>query len=156
MNDEEAQLSNHRLPSPYTKRSRWQVGKLCTPTISCTLSPWNKEYAAASACSMNNLQKGVPCQSKQNPSASPDSEHYGIGVSENSKTHLPVAARAAHGGGRGRSGNPAHRQYRKAPFGRASALPKTAPALAPQMERLLWWSWSRFRKCLAKQLHMLD
>jgi len=83
------------------------------PTISCTLSPSNKEYAAASACSMNNLQKGVPCQSKQNPSTSPDSEHYGIGVSENSKTHLPVAARAAHGGGRGRSGNPAHRQYRK-------------------------------------------
>ena len=113
MNDEEAQLSNHRLPSPYTKRSRWQVGKLCTPTISCTLSPSNKEYAAASACSMNNLQKGVPCQSKQNPSTSPDSEHYGIGVSENSKTHLPIAARAAHGGGRGRSGNPAHRQYRK-------------------------------------------
>ena len=44
----------------------------------------------------------------------------------------------------------------KAPFGRASALPKTAPALAPQMERLFWWSWSRFRKCLAKQLHLLD
>jgi len=43
-----------------------------------------------------------------------------------------------------------------APFGRASALPNTAPALAPQMERLLWWSWSRFRKCLAKQLHLLD
>jgi len=42
------------------------------------------------------------------------------------------------------------------PFGRASALPKTAPALAPQMERLFWWSWSRFRKCLAKQLHLLD
>ena len=41
-------------------------------------------------------------------------------------------------------------------FGRAPALPKTAPALAPQMERLLWWSWSRFRKCLAKQLHLLD
>jgi len=44
----------------------------------------------------------------------------------------------------------------EAPFGRAPALPKTAPALAPQMERLLWWSWSRFRKCLAKQLHLLD
>ena len=43
----------------------------------------------------------------------------------------------------------------KALFGRASALPKTAPALAPQMERLLWWSWSRFRKYLAKQLHLL-
>ena len=23
-------------------------------------------------------------------------------------------------------------------------------------ERLLWWSWSRFLKCLAKQLHLLD
>ena len=44
----------------------------------------------------------------------------------------------------------------KAPFGRASVLPKTAPALAPQMKRLFWWSWSRFRKCLAKQLHLLD
>jgi len=41
-------------------------------------------------------------------------------------------------------------------FGRAPALPKIAPALAPQMERLLWWSWSRFRKCLPKQLHLLD
>jgi hypothetical protein len=46
-------------------------------------------------------------------------------------------------------------EYR-APFGRASALSKTAPALAPQMERLLWWSWSHFRKYLAKQLHLLD
>ena len=41
-------------------------------------------------------------------------------------------------------------------FGRAPALPKTAPVLAPQMERLFWWSWSRFRKYLAKQLHLLD
>ena len=41
----------------------------------------------------------------------------------------------------------------KAPFGRVSTLPKTAPALAPQMERLLWWSWSCFVKHLAKQLH---
>jgi len=41
-------------------------------------------------------------------------------------------------------------------YGRVSALPKTAPALALQMERLFWWSWSRFRKCLAKQLHLLD
>ena len=41
-------------------------------------------------------------------------------------------------------------------FGRAPALPKIAPTLAPQMERLLWWSWSRFRKYLAKQLHLLD
>ena len=44
----------------------------------------------------------------------------------------------------------------KALFVRAPPLSKTAPALAPQMERLLWWSWSRFRKCLAKQLHLLD
>ena len=43
----------------------------------------------------------------------------------------------------------------KAPFGRVSALSKTAPALSTQMERFFWWSWSRFRKCLAKQLHLL-
>jgi len=35
-------------------------------------------------------------------------------------------------------------------FGMAPALPKTAPAPAPEVERLLWWSWSRFRKRLAK------
>jgi hypothetical protein len=38
-------------------------------------------------------------------------------------------------------------------FGRAPAPPKTAPAPAPLVERLLWWSWSRFTKRLAKQLH---
>ena len=40
-------------------------------------------------------------------------------------------------------------------FGRALAPPKTAPALAPLVERLLWWNWSRFEKCLAKQLLVL-
>ena len=49
-----------------------------------------------------------------------------------------------------------YQTHSEAPFGRASALPKTAPALTPQMERLFWWSWSRFRKYLAKQLHLLD
>jgi len=53
------------------------------------------------------------------------------------------------------SGNP-NPVFTMGLFGRALALPKSAPALAPQMERLLWWSWSRFRKCLAKQLHLLD
>ena len=48
------------------------------------------------------------------------------------------------------------RRTTKGLFGRAPALPKTAPAPALQMERLLWWSWSRFRKYLAKQLHLLD
>jgi hypothetical protein len=38
------------------------------------------------------------------------------------------------------------------PFGRAPAPPKTAPA--PLVERLLRWSWSRFRKRLAKRLHV--
>ena len=49
-----------------------------------------------------------------------------------------------------------HCAKNKSLFGRVPALPKTAPALAPQMERFLWWSWSRFRKYLAKQLHLLD
>ena len=40
-------------------------------------------------------------------------------------------------------------------FGRALAPPKTAPALAPLVERLLWWNWSCFEKCLAKQLLVL-
>jgi len=54
---------------------------------------------------------------------------------------------------KGRSGE---QQEAWRPASKALALPKTAPALALQMERLLWWSWSRFRKCLAKQLHLLD
>ena len=38
-------------------------------------------------------------------------------------------------------------------FGKAPAPPKTAPAPASLVERLLWWSWSRFENRLAKQLH---
>jgi len=38
-------------------------------------------------------------------------------------------------------------------FVRALAPPKTAPAPASLVERLLWWSWSRFVKRLAKRLH---
>jgi len=41
-------------------------------------------------------------------------------------------------------------------IGRVPVFPKTAPSPTPQVERLLWWSWSRFRKYLAKQLHLLD
>jgi hypothetical protein len=29
-------------------------------------------------------------------------------------------------------------------------------ATAPLVEWLLWWSWSRFEKCLAKRLHQFD
>ena len=36
-------------------------------------------------------------------------------------------------------------------FGRAPAPPKIAPAPAVLVERLLWWSWSRFEECLAKR-----
>ena len=41
-------------------------------------------------------------------------------------------------------------------FGRAPAPPKTAPAPAPAVERLLWWSLSHFTNRLAKQFHLLD
>jgi hypothetical protein len=38
--------------------------------------------------------------------------------------------------------------------GWAPAPPKTAPAQATLVERLLRWSWSRFRKRLTKRLHV--
>jgi hypothetical protein len=41
-------------------------------------------------------------------------------------------------------------QHTKGPFGRAPAPLKTAPAPAPLVERLFWWSWSRFNTTFGK------
>jgi hypothetical protein len=40
--------------------------------------------------------------------------------------------------------------HMKGLFGRAPAPPKTALAPAPLVERLFWWSWSRFKKMFDK------
>jgi hypothetical protein len=60
------------------------------------------------------------------------------------------------GGGGSQIAETAGRTTTTGLFGRAPASPKTAPAPAPLVEWLLWWSWSRFEKRLAKRLHQLD